>query len=267
MTSNNFFQVFSGSTTLTQIEPGRSGTVAPFGADGTLLVFDSRSPWGYIIMTAAEVVTLGIEQGAIVQATSISLLTSPGQLLSSNGLTNVVVPPGTNGQILRINMSNADWLEWTDPSAAAGVGLPTPDTLVQRGGTGQIYAAGFIANDNILPAVAGTQSVGTALVPFAAMNATSGTFGGVVTPQVSSASGACTINGATSTVLAVGGVTALTASATSVLANLPLVAGQLVVGTGYQATNSWRFVQSGAELWLQYWNGSSYVTKQVFGAI
>jgi hypothetical protein len=251
------FQTWQGGTNLTV--GNREGTLTLFPSDGNLMLFDSTKQGGFASITPGELVTLAVAQGAILIATGVSLLTAPGQLLTSNGTTNIVVnPPSASGQVLSYDPTGKV-LTWVPAESATGDPNPTPNSLAQRTGSGALAAAGFITTGTISAGAANTYNIGTSGVPFAGIYtttlsvATTATVAtSVTTPQVTTASGALT--------LAPGGATTVTASSTTTASSVPMVAPSFVLGT-YQASGSWLITINGSNLSFQSWSGSAYVER------
>jgi hypothetical protein len=265
----NFLQTFLGDPNLVS-SGNRTGTVTPCGEDGTIMQFNNSAEGGFIGVSPASVVTAGVAGGAIVDATSVSILTAPGQILTgqTGGQPNVVLPVGTDGQVLALDSTATPWgLIWTNPSAASGVVAATPGTISQRNGSGALLAMGFTTyGADILPSAAGANNVGNVSFPFASVQATSGVFTTVTTPTLHTTSGSLAVNGFTTVVLSGGGVTGLTVSSTSVLAAVPLAATQVVIGGALNSAGSWMLSIVGGQLTLSAYNGSSYVARQSFAA-
>lgn len=264
----SFIQTFYGDPNLTTSN-NRSGTVTACGDDGTVLVFNSSAEGGFTGMSAASVVTAGVIGGATVSATSVSMLTGPGQLLtgSSPGQPNLVLPGGTVGQVLQITSpgTGGTGLSWVNPAAASGTPNPTPGTLAQRTNSGALQAVGFIAvGGDIIPSSTGADNVGNTGALFASVNALAGNFTAVTTPTIQTTSGSLAVNGFTTVVLSAGGVSALTVSSSALLAGLPLAATTMVIGGAYLGANTWTLTVVSGQLTLSSWNGSSYVARQSF---
>ena len=118
-----------------------------------------------------EVVEIAINQGAVIPASSISLLTSKGQLLTSDGTQNVVLNPGPDGLVLTTDSTESTGLRWTSPGAVSGVIAPVPLTIPLRDATGKIYGVGYITSGDIMPDAASIRSVGSSAVPFQEVHA------------------------------------------------------------------------------------------------
>lgn len=251
------FQTWQGDLNLTDVN-GRSGTLTPFPPNGNLMIFDTSVRGGFSPITPAQLVTLGTAAGGSITASSISLLTAPGQLLTSTGTANYVLPPGTDGYTLRANSGSTGGLEWVPPTAVSGVVTPTAGTIVQRDSpTATIFGQGFVSNGNYMPSATNTYNLGSSGVTMATVYSTNVVATLVTVPTVTGTSGLALTTGSGSVTLAPAGSTVLTATAASVTSAVPLCGTTLVVG-GYQQNGSWQLSISGSTLLVQYWNGSAY---------
>lgn len=261
-----YLQTFQGQgTSLLHVPPPpNSGIMIHYPPQGTVFFTNNASPGGLQGLTPREVVNLGLEQGATLIATSISLLTSKGQVLTSNGQNNVVVNPGSDGQVLQADSSNPNGLSWISPAAASGVVPPTPGTIPQRDGTGNINAVGFTTTGPIL--ASGSQAIGSVGTPFTTSYVTTVNATTVNATTISNASiltlAAPTVN------LTAGGVPTFTATATAMKMLMPLALDAsvpLVIGGNPGVVGTWRIVLVGTSpatsISFQYCASSNVYTE------
>jgi len=262
----------------------RSTTLYRFPPNGTTLLFNDTSATGYTSATPTQLVNAAIASGGSIPATSITLLTTKGQLLSSSGTANTVLaPPGANGKILTTDSSTATGLRWADPSAATGNfdpinGLAARDEV--GGLDGVLQATRYVS---YMPYVDATS---VAFLPSTVSGGTIGTttnrfhdlFVAVVdTPlaKVDTINPNATVNvvitAAAGVVSLNAGAGNLTVSATAVTPSVPLVIPNnqsVVFRNSTQAL--WRFKIDTAALVVQYNSGTdetpNWVTKSTFAA-
>jgi hypothetical protein len=257
-----FFQIYSGNNTESESLYGRAGSLAAFPPSGQLLQFNSASDTGFSPISVTEVVNQGLSQGAVLVASSISLLTQPGQLLTSDGVNNFVLdPPSVVGQVLRYNPSVPGSLDWAPASSVSGVVQPTPSTIALRDGVGAVYGAGFVTYGlDILPSFASTCRVGSSAVPFLSMQAISASFGSVATSSVTSTS-SLVLSGVGGASIRNGNVelVSIQSGAVNVVPTIQATSG-VVLGGSFGAAGTWLLNVVAGQLTFQVWNGSAYVT-------
>ncbi len=257
-----YLQTFQGQgSSLLHVPPApNSGIMIHYPPQGTIFYTNNASPGGIQGLTPKDVVNMGLTQGATLIATSISLLTTKGQVLTSDGANNVVVNPGTNGQVLQSDTSASSGLSWIDPAAASGTIAPTPNTIPQRDGTGNINGVGFTASGPIL--AVGSIPIGTTGTPFANAYLTAATITTLTGTSIVS-TGTLTITPTTSLAVTVGTNAFTVTSSGTVMNNALSMAASvpLVIGGAVGVTGTWKIVLNGTSLSFQYCAGGGVYSE------
>lgn len=278
-----YFVVTFGEPNLNE-QGKRSTTLYRFPPNGSTLLFDDRSSTGFTAATPTQILESAVQSGGAVPATSITLLTIKGQLLSSSGGANVVLaPPGADGKILTTDASTPTGLRWADPSAATGNFGPV-DGLAARDTVGLL--AGVLQATRFVSYVEYVDATSVSLASNSAIGGSLGTTANrfhtafttiIDSPivKVDTINPNATVN---ITLTAAAGVVSLNAaaanltlSATALTPSVPIVIPQnqnVIFRDGTKQL--WRFVIDGTDLVSQFNTGTdgspNWVTKHRFSS-
>lgn len=267
--SRRYFVVLEGTgSELSQSSDPRNITVYEFPQTDSYVRFSRSYSSGISFVSAATVVNEGISGGAKIVASSVSLLTTKGQILTSNGVTNVVLPPPpANGKVLRYDATQATGLYWGDPTVVSGDVNPTPNSIPQRDANGALLGAGYITSGNITVPVDRVYTIGVPGTRFMDGYFFNLTPNMVTTTSITNTD-PITINSTSSVNLSVSASNVLTVTSTgvSVVGRVATnAAGALQIGPD-ATVGSWRLAISGSSLVVQRYEGAAWVTKGQFDA-